>query len=335
MRSIERGAVWLLEEGIGETRAALVRDGTILEAQVELASGLRAGTVAHARLVKIVAPGRTGLVALDGGGGEALLQPLPRDLTEGGTLTVEVTREAIAHKRPLCRVAPIGAEPRDGPDLAARIAADGCPVRAGLLHEEDALEAAGWSELIDEAATGTIDFPGGALLMSLTPAMTLFDVDGGLAPVALAVAGAAAAGRAIRRLGIAGSIGIDLPTVPDRAGRQAAAAALDAALPQPFERTAVNGFGFLQVIRPQQRASLPQLIAADPVGAAARALLRRAERTRGAGPRMLSAHEAVIARIEAEPGWRHALERRLGAAVVLQAVRGLAINAGHVDAQHP
>src|SRR3546814_13809138 len=85
--------------------------------------------------------------------------------------------------------------------------------------------------------------------MSLPPAMTLFDVDGALDVVALAVAGAEAAGRAVRRFGIGGSIGIDLPTLAAKEDRQKAAAALDAVLPQPFERTADNGFGFLQVVR--------------------------------------------------------------------------------------
>ena len=106
--------------------------------------------------------------------------------------------------------------------------------------------------------------------MSLTPAMTLFDVDGSLAPAELAIAGAAAAGRAIRRMGIAGSIGIDLPTLAGRAEQQAAAAALDAALPPPFERTAVNGFGFLQVVRRRERPSLAGIVQGDPAGAAAR-----------------------------------------------------------------
>ena len=118
--------------------------------------------------------------------------------------------------------------------------------------------------------------------MSLTPAMTLFDVDGSLPPAELAIAGAAAAARAIRRLGIAGSIGIDLPTLAGRADRQAAAAALDAVLPQPFERTAVNGFGFLQIVRRRERPSLPEIVQGDPVGAAARALLRRARAREGA-----------------------------------------------------
>src|SRR5690606_4731608 len=120
----------------------------------------------------------------------------------------------------------------------------------------------------EEAASGEIAFAGGALRMSLTPAMTLFDVDGDLPPAELAVAGAAAAARAIRRFGIGGSIGIDLPTLPARGDRQAAAAALDALLPQPFERTAVNGFGFLQIVRRRERASIPEMLRADPAGAA-------------------------------------------------------------------
>src|SRR6185436_2702885 len=97
-----------------------------------------------------------------------------------------------------------------------------------------------------------------------------------LPSAALAAAGAEAAGRTIRRLGLGGSIGIDLPTLAAKDGRRAAAAALDRVLPQPFERTAVNGFGFLQVVRRRERASLPELIQSDPAGAAARALLRHA-----------------------------------------------------------
>lgn len=321
---------WIVEAGIGETRAALIEDGTIVEAALELPGGVRAGTLAAGRLTGIVAPRRAGVVALDGGG-EALLQPLPRGLTEGAALTVEITREAIGHKRPLCRAA--SGEPRPGPDLLARARATGKPVRILHCGESDALEAAGWSELLEAADTGIVPFSGGSLLISLTPAMTLFDVDGTLAPDALAIAGAAAAGRAIRRFGIAGSIGIDLPTVGDRAVRIAAADALDAALPRPFERTAINGFGFLQIVRPQQRASLPQIVAVDRAGAAARALLRRAERTPGAGPRTLSAHPAVIARLQS--AWTDELARRVGAPVALRPHPGIAMSAGHVDAQHP
>ena len=74
--------------------------------------------------------------------------------------------------------------------------------------------------------------------------MTLIDVDGWGSVDALCVASATAAAAAIRRLGIAGSIGIDFPTA-SREARATAALAFDAALPLPFERTAINGFGFM------------------------------------------------------------------------------------------
>ena len=322
-------AEWLYEEGIGENRAILVEEGEILEAQIELPDALRAGAILSARLSRILISGRRGLV--EHTSGEALIEPLPRELTEGQALRVEITRETIPEsgrpKLPRCRAT--GAEERSGPSLRERVgAATALRPPAG-----DRFEAAGWSELLEQAASGEIAFPGGALRLSLTPAMTLFDVDGALPPGALAKAGARAAALAIRRFGIGGSIGIDLPTVPAKADRQAAAAAVDAILPPPFERTAVNGFGFLQIVRRRERASLPELIQGDRAGAAARALLRQAEWSSGAGERMIHASEAVIERLRSHRDWLDELARRLGAPIALRAEPGLAISAGHVHSR--
>lgn len=329
-------AEWLYEEGIGENRAILVEHGEIVEALVELPSPLRAGTVAAGRLSTILVAGKRGIVALDRGG-EALIEPLPAGITEGARLRVEVVREALFERgRPkLAKVRATDLQEREGPSLHARLRAGGLQVRDCPRSGSDHFEQAGWSELLEEAATGEIAFPGGALRMSLTPAMTLFDVDGALEPAALAQSGAAAAGRAIRRLGLAGSIGIDLPTLASRDDRQKAAAALDSALPQPFERTAVNGFGFLQIVRRKERASLAEVVQADPVGAAARALLRRAERSGGGGVRTLHAAPELASRLEENRQWLEALERRIGASVALRAEPGLAISAGHVHSQFP
>ncbi len=323
---------WLYEEGIGESRSALVQAGTILEAIIELPGRLALGTVLPARLVRIFAPGRRGLVSLEGGE-EAIIEPVGIGLTEGSAFRAEVVREPLAEpgRTKLARVRSTAASPGRGPTLKERIGQHRLQPAIG----PDRFEESGWSELLEEAMSGEIAFQGGALRMSLTPAMTLFDVDGDLPAAELAEAGAAAAARAIRRFGIGGSIGIDLPTLSERGARQAAAAAVDSVLPQPFERTAVNGFGFLQIVRRRDRPSLPELLLADPVGASARAILRRAERCPGRGPLTIEAAGAVIDRIEGEAGWIETLRRRTGADVALHRKPGLAISAGHVHRQSP
>jgi hypothetical protein len=312
-------AEWIYEAGIGEARAALIEDGAILEAAIEPDDEVaRTGTVLTARLEAVIPAG--GVMTTDRAG-ELLLSPLPAGLSIGATTLVEITRSAIAErgraKRALARPADSGAKPALGPDLLARIQASGTPVRHLQAYEPDLLEAAGWSELLDEATRGEITFPGGSLRLSLTPAMALFDVDGALAPDELAIAGAVAAGRAIRRMGIGGSIGIDLPTAPERAARLAAAAALDAVLPPPFERTAINGFGFLQLIRRRSRASLPELIAADPTAAEARALLRRIERSQPPHPRDWPASPQLLAIFARRRDWLAEAERRVGRPIAL------------------
>ncbi|MFN3389994.1 MAG: ribonuclease, partial [Allosphingosinicella sp.] len=250
-------AAWLYEEGIGENRAIRVEQGEIVEAVIELPGTLGSGAVVEARLSEVQQPGRRGLVSFDSGE-EAILSPIPPGVTEGAKLRVEVVREPLpeAGRAKRAKVRPSDAALRPAPPLVERLGG-WAPHAPGSI---DLFEQAGWSELIESAETGEIPFPGGDLRMSLTPAMTLFDVDGMLEPAALAMAGARAAGQAIRRFGIGGSIGIDLPTLSSKADRLKAAEALDAVLPQPFERTAVNGFGFLQVVRRRERRSIPEIV---------------------------------------------------------------------------
>ena len=301
---------WLYEPGIGEARAALVDDGRIIEAAFEPDDGaLRVGTVARAKLVEML-PARAGRLLVDGQ--DACIAAVPPGITQGASLTVEIIREALPEpgRAKLARAVASDAEPAPGPELGARIAATGLPVRELRAHGPDLLEAAGWSELLDEAETGEIVFGRGALRMSPTPAMTLFDVDGTAPLDDLALAAARAVAEAIRRHGIGGSIGIDFPTLGNKAQRRAVAQAIDAHLPLPFERTAVNGFGFLQIVRPRPRASLPERLRADPYGHTARALLRRLEREPPGAPKRHRLPAAVLARIT--PAWRAELARRTG-----------------------
>ncbi|WP_299323881.1 ribonuclease E/G [Parasphingopyxis sp.] len=332
-------AEWLYEDGIGETRAALVDGDAILEARIGPDdAGVQPGVVCEARLIEILPGRRAGRLELENGE-DALMEPLPADPTEGQALLVEIVRSAIPEpgKRKIARarMAAKGRTASPAPSLLDGLKASGLPVRTLANHEPDALEAAGWSELIEQAATGAVPFPGGALRIALTPAMTVADVDGTLPPAELAQAGARATGEAIRRLDIGGSIVIDLPSLSAKAERQAAAEALDAVLPQPFERTSVNGFGLLQVVRKRVRPSLLEYAQYECAASAARALLRRAERASGSGTITLSAHPAVIAQIKAHPDWRTALERRIGADVLLAADPALGLWGGHASAAHP
>ena len=310
---------WLVERGIGEDRAVCLVDGGIVEAHILPHGLVRAGTRLTARL-KTTAP----RAVAEADGREYLLPGGAAGITEGAGIVIEVTREAIPGtepwKRALARVT--DAEP-GGPD----------PTDAEMLTfpaPNDMLGAAGWWDLLDEARTGSVNFAGGELSISPTPAMTLIDVDGYLPPDELVIVGAAAAAKAILRLDIGGSIGIDLPTVRSKAARQAAATAIDAALPQPFERTAVNGFGFVQIVRPRSRASLIEL-AEDRAAFEARALLRRAAFQRP-GPTRLVANRAIVDFLEQRGDWLNQLARQAGGAVGLRAEPSLTISGGYAEA---
>jgi ribonuclease G len=297
---------WLVERGIGETRYAQVENGEIVEARVLLDGIIPAGTVLRAALKRVGRP-----AVADAEGTEFLLPNGAAGFTEGQALTIEVTREAIP-----------GAEPWKRP-LATVAEGDGCP--AELPREEalpipspdDRLEGVGWSDLLDEARCGVVAFAGGELRVSVSPAMTLIDVDGASPPPELAVAGARAAVRTILRHGIGGSIGIDLPTVDGKSIRKAVGDAIDTAMPKPFERTAMNGFGFVQIIRPRRHASLFEL-AQDRAAFEARALLRRAA-FEPAGAKTLVAHPAVTAVLQSRRDWLEGLARQAGGAIELQA----------------
>lgn len=320
---------WLIEKGIGETRAALVEDGRIVEARIELDGTIPAGTILKARLVHSGNNGRNG-IARDEGGTDYLLPHVPREIAEGAAFNIEVARPALPGpepwKRPLAKAT--RDERRRPQSLAERLRTSGETVRKLIFPTpRDELAAAGWNELMEEARGGRVDFAGGSLGLFFTPAMTLIDVDGALPPTELAIAGASAAAEAIRRLDIGGSIGIDLPTARGKEARAATAQAVDAILPQPFERTAVNGFGFLQVVRPRSRASILEL-ALDRAAFEARALLRRVA-FEPPGPKRLVAHPAVIAAVEGDAV--DLLARQAGGSITLRADAGLPMSGAYAE----
>ena len=295
-----------MERGIGETRWAAVEGSRIVEARITREGRLYAGQQVQAKLAR-----KERWRGFAEAAGETLVvEPWPEDAAEGETVPLVVTRAAIPERGRMR-------------DAKARAAADG--EHAGFARtadeaaraEEGDLSQFGWEELIEEARTGVAAFPGGLLAIVPTPAGTTIDVDGDLPREELGLRGAAAAARALRRLDITGSILLDLPSLEGKAARHAAAAEIDRHLPQPFERTGVNGFGLLQIVRPRRRASLLEIVQNLPAETGALDLLRRAERYVPAVRLELRAGERIAAWLQARPAYLEELARRTGARIAL------------------
>lgn len=317
---------WLYEAGIGEERAALIEQGRLTEARIQRQDEPHLpGAIIDVKLLARSAGGHRAR-ALMPDGSEAMLQPFPKGVSEGAIVRAEIVREALVEPGALRtkppRLRPVAPETplRPAPSLIERIESQGLDIVRCTAAGNDSLADAGWNELIDEAETGQIGFAGGMLTFSPTPAMMVVDVDGDLAPRALALAAAPALAEAIRRHGMGGSIAVDFPTLRDKADRNAVMAAFDAAMSTACERTAINGFGLMQIVIRRTGASLIELHAADPVRWQLLVRLRSAERDAGTGTLRLDLPPAESRLLGTRPEWLDALQRRTGRTVAVSAV---------------
>ena len=314
----EPAAEWLIEDGIGERRALLVRGEEVIAAKLYWPGELFTGQVAKGRLVSKTSGANRGTVALDTGH-EVLVDRLPRGITEGENITVEVWRAAIAergrYKRPQVRAL------RE--DEIDKVRAQSAPLPTGKTVRR--FPAGLWEEVWAVAAAGAVDFAGGQLVLSPTPAMTLIDIDCGRPEEAYFNAIPAIA-KALRWLDIGGNIGIDFPTVVDKRDRKGYDNRLGEYLADwPHERTAMNGFGFVQIVARIEGPSLLHRFVASRTGMAARMALRRAEMVEGAGKTLLTVHPALKAKFK--PEWLAEVERRTGRPLRIETDPGLAIEA--------
>jgi Ribonuclease G/E len=193
--------------------------------------------------------------------------------------------------------------------------------------------AALWEDVWHAASSASLDFPAGEILISVTPAMTVIDVDGIGAPRDVALAAVPAIARALRWFELGGNIGIDFPTLAAKTDRRAVDEAIDAALADwPHERTAMNGFGFVQLVARLEGPSLLHRFASARLGAAARMVLRRAELAADIGTGralLLTVHPALKAKLK--EAWLAELARRTGREVRIETDPGLAIEAAHAQ----
>jgi len=319
-------ADWLVEEGIGEHRAVRLAGGRVIEARVNWPGRLSVGHITDARLVVRTAGAARGTVRF-ASGEEALVDRLPRDASEGATIRVEIARAAIGERgrTKLARAHPSEKAPAR-PTLAERLRAEGYVVQ--VVHRFPECD---WDDLTGEALDGTVAFAGGSLLFAPTPGMTVVDIDGTWRPRELALAAVEPLAHAIRRFDLGGPIGIDFPTLEAKADRRAVDEALAAALAAwPHERTAMNGFGLVQLVARLERPSLLHLAHLSRTGFAARRLLRQAERVTEPGALLLTCHPGVEAALT--PEWREDLARRTGREVRIAADAALALESGFAQA---
>jgi hypothetical protein len=315
-------AEWLIEEGIGETRALLVEGEQVLAARLMWPGDLAAGTRTTGKLSAKLKGTRRG-VALLGNGTEALVDHLPPHITEGQSLDLVITRAPIAERGRLKRA-------------QARFAASDAPSPVSGWPEGRVVRrfpAGLWEEVWHGASSANLEFPGGEILVSVTPAMTVIDIDGIGSPREVALAAVPAIAQALAWFDLGGNIGIDFPTLLTKEDRRAVDTALDAALADwPHERTAMNGFGFVQLVARLEGPSLLHRFATARLGMAARMALRRAELAVDTGTGrvlQLTVHPALTAKLK-QP-WLEELARRTGREVRIATDPGLAIEAANAQ----
>jgi ribonuclease G len=162
-----------------------------------------------------------------------------------------------------------------------------------------------------------------------TKAGLVFDIDGIGDPLAINLVAAKEVARLLRLYQAGAMVMIDFVALERKHDRQAVAEAFDSAAAadgRPFERSAVNGFGLMQIVRARPRPSvLDQLfgtrIASLSTETQGLWLLREAARSKGFGPRTITA-KADVANLLASDKWAYLLqscERQTGASLAIVA----------------
>ncbi len=352
---MKRSLLW--DAGPGEMRAGLIEAGQLTEFRIIrqrrdhalYAAGEHYTARVTARLSKTKA-----MVTL-GGERDALLEQAP-GVNEGALLAVRMTRAPIPEpgrwKLPVVRPAPEIAPQRepgwhfsDEPwvlflrkmsaevdeivcgdaQMLSDLRSDlGANFRVPMRIDAGAIAEADFDSLIEQAIRGEFPIAGGMLSIERTRAMTVVDIDGSGDPLALNLAAAAEIPRLLRLLDIGGPVGIDFVTMPDGKLRKTVDAALEqaCAVLGAHKRTAINGFGFAQIVRSRLGPSVPELLSGITPGRTsletrAIALLRQAGRSVGFGARRFIAPPAVIELIRRWPEEVLALQSSLGAAIEL------------------
>ena len=309
------------DDAPGERRAAVVENGNIVEIHIQRDASWALGESGVGRIDRKT-PSGTYVVADDG---STLLLRSKINQPDGARISFEVTREAIAepgrHKPPeiLLRDSPHG-DPLIGKDALwnARVASLGQSAVIAFIADGFDVAIAGQSHVGDV----TISF-------QRTKAGLVFDIDGIGDAFAINRIAATEIARLLRLYQIGAMVLIDFVSMESKAQRTQIAEAFDAASladARPFERTAINGYGMMQVGRARARPAVLDPLVGTRIAALsdetqAYWLLRAVAQSTGFGTRTVTAQPEVATLLQSEQwaGWRAAAVRLAGADMVVVA----------------
>lgn len=302
------------DDAPGERRAAVVENGNIVEIHIQRDALWALGECGVGRIDRKT-PSGAYVVADDG---STLLLRGKTNALEGARVMFEVTREAISEpgriKPPEIMLRDSAGHPLIGKDALwdARLASLGQSAINASIAEGFDVAIAGQSQLGDV----TISF-------QRTKAGLVFDIDGIGDAFAINMVAAREVARLLRLYQVGAMVLIDFVSMESKAQRTQIAEAFDAASladPRSFERTAINGYGMMQVVRARPRPSvLDQLfgtrIAALSDETQAYWLLRAVAQSSGFGARTVTTRPEVATLLQSErwATWRAQAVRLAGA----------------------
>ena len=308
------------DDAPGERRAARVENGNIVEIYIQRDALWALGETGTGRIDRKTP---SGAYVVTDDGQELLLRSKGSD-PEGTRVTFEVTREAIAEPG---RIKPTEIALRDSGVLPssqkdalwdARLTSFVQPVISASIAEGFDIALSGQSQL-------------GSVIISFqrTKAGLVFDVDGIGSAFDINQVAATEVARLLRLYQVGAMVMIDFVSMEAKAQRTQIAEIFDTASSsdaRPFERTAINGYGMMQVVRARPRPSVLDHLFGTRIAALsdetqAYWLLREVAQSSGFGARTVTARPDVATLLESQKwaGWRTKAMRVVGADMLVVA----------------
>lgn len=287
------------DDALGERRAARIEHGKIVEIHLQRDAHWVLGECGVGRVDRRT-PAGAYIVTDDGG--ELLLRS-KNGAAEGTRVAFEVTREAIAEpgriKPPEVLLRDALPADRLSKDVLweQRLATFGMPGTAQTFDDSFDIAIAGYSQV------GNV-----VISFQRTKAGLVFDVDGIGDAFAINRIAAEEIARLLRLYQVGAMVMIDFVSMEAKAQRAEIASIFDTASAldsRPFERTAINGYGLMQVVRARPRPSVLDHLFGTRIAALsdetqAYWLLRSAACSSGFGVRTLTARPAVAHLLSSE-----------------------------------